>query len=43
MIVVLIGDGAVQARPRGPYVLAWTDLRKRSHKLEFPRWIRNYL
>jgi len=36
MIVVLIGDGAAQARPMGPHVLTWTDLRKRSQKLEFP-------
>jgi urease accessory protein UreE len=36
MIVVLISDGAAKARPMGPLVLTWTDLRKRSQKLEFP-------
>jgi hypothetical protein len=36
MIVALIGDGAAQARPMGPHVLTWRDLRKRSQKLEFP-------
>jgi hypothetical protein len=35
MIVVRISDGAAQAPPKRPHVLAWTDLRKRSQKPDF--------
>jgi hypothetical protein len=36
MILVLTSDGAAKAHRMGPHVLTWTELRKRSQKLEFP-------
>ena len=36
VILVSKSDSAAKARPMGPHVLTWTELRKRPQKLEFP-------